>query len=539
MYNKENVYLKILKCVGILFIFYLVFIHLLGTYPLLDTDETRYADIARNMYRSKDYITMYLDGVIFWDKPPLYFWIECLSYKISGVINEWSVRLPIVLCALTQIIALYFSLKKFVTKDIALKAILILGTSFEFIVFSRVAILDMVLMTFITLSILAGFGTYYVEEKNKKYCWWAFYIFSSFAVLAKGIPGFVVPFGTMFFIGLYKRNIKEFFKPEYFCVGCFLYLLICLPWHIIMYHIHGYKFIDEYIILHHFKRFIGSSEVDRSEPLLYYIPVFLVGFIPWTASFLCSIKKIWQNRSNDFVMMNIIGFVFTFVFFTLSKTKLVTYILPMYFFSAILLAFIWSDCKKYFKELQMSAVINYGIFLFLFIGLIFSKLFLSEFIYTVIKPVIVPLLIVFLIFLAISFWGIFRHDMMKVFQANIIFVALIFGLLLPKIFNVWYDFGERDLINIANIAKTQNSKLATYCLTERFSLQYYYDGEVLYFYSKIKPTIKKYVKTKKFKHNTFNGYIVVTSTKKLHKLERKMKFKILYLGKRFSLIQQI
>ena len=529
---------KYVQIIGILLLFYIIFVHNLGTYPLLDTDETRYADIARNMYRSKDYITMYLDGVIFWDKPPMYFWLESLSYHLSGFINEWSVRFPVILCALVQIIALYFTLKKITTESLALKSILILGTSLEFVIFSKVAILDMVMTTFITLSLLCGILTYYVAENNKKYFWWGFYVFSALGILSKGIPAFIIPFGTMFFIGLYKKNLREFFKPQHFLIGWFLFFLISLPWHIIMYKIHGFKFIDEYIILHHFKRFIGSNEVDRTEPFYYYLPVFIVGFFPWTMSFLCGLKKLWQEKSKDIIAINLIGFIFTFIFFTLSQTKLVTYILPLYIFSSVLTAYMWDNIKEYSKELRISAIINFVVFELVIIAIFMAKIILNEYTYSIVKGIQIALIFVLLIFLVYLGIGIFRKKPQYVFYSNIILITLLSGFMLPNIFNVWYDFGERDLLNIAYIAKEQNLKLATYDLTERFSLQYYYDGEVLYYYSKIKPTVKKYVKTQKFKKD-FSGHVVATSTWRLHYLGRKTKYRILYLGKRFSLIEQI
>ena len=80
----------------------------------------------------------------------------------------------------------------------------------------------------------------------------AFYIFSGFVILAKGIPAVVIPWGMMFFVGLWKKNLREFFKKEYFGIGIILFLLIALPWHIAMYKAHGFEFIKEYIIKHHF-----------------------------------------------------------------------------------------------------------------------------------------------------------------------------------------------------------------------------------------------------------------------------------------------
>ena len=79
---------KYAVCITMFCVFILTYLVFLGSFPLLDSDETRYADIARNMFNSKDFITLYLDGKIFWDKPPLYFWLENLSFLCFKTVNE-------------------------------------------------------------------------------------------------------------------------------------------------------------------------------------------------------------------------------------------------------------------------------------------------------------------------------------------------------------------------------------------------------------------------------------------------------------------
>ena len=74
----------------------------------------------------------------------------------------------------------------------------------------------------------------FCEEKNRKWFWWLFYIFSGLAVLAKGIPGFVLPFGTMFFVYIAAKRFKELFKPIFFIPGTIIFFAIVLPWHILM-----------------------------------------------------------------------------------------------------------------------------------------------------------------------------------------------------------------------------------------------------------------------------------------------------------------
>lgn len=502
-----------------------IFLWNLGLPALLDSDETRYADMARGMLMSKDFITPYLDGKIFWDKPPLFFWLLCISYKCLGI-SEFSVRVPSVLSALAAIVAVFFAVKKTATTKIAIISAMILATSVEFVIFAKVSILDMVLTSNITLSLLCGLMTYFVKEENKKYFWWLFYLFSAFGILAKGIPAVVVPFGVMFFVGIWKKNLKEFFKPQYFCAGVALFLLVALPWHIMMYKIHRAEFIKEYIIKHHFQRFIGSTEIGREHSVFYYIPTFIVGFLPYIVTFVFGLKRLIKDRKNEFVIMNLIGFVFTFLFFSSASTKLITYILPLYPMASIICGYMWFN-PNYIKEVKLSIIITNIAFIAFAILVALAGLYLPQEIYTVIKPVQIPIAIAFFV------CGLFRRRI-TAFIAYVILIMFLSGIMMPKLFNIWYSFGQNELMEYAKYAKQNELKLGAYNLWERFSLQYYYDGDVEYFQNG-KAYGAKYVQTTKYK-NSFNGDIVAIENKLLPTLT--IKYNVIKKGKRYSLIKE-
>ena len=204
----------------------LVYFWGIGAYPLMDVDETRYVSIAKHMFLSKDYSTLYLNGEYFFEKPPLYFWSECLSFGLFGKINEFTARFPCALYALLLTFGVYFTGKKIVSLKFGLISALVLATSLEFTMLARYAILDIVVTSLIGLSVLSGFLTQFVQDKNKKYFWWLFYIFSGLAVLAKGIPGFVIPFGVMFFVSIFNKTFKQCFRPINMIPGIILFLLM-------------------------------------------------------------------------------------------------------------------------------------------------------------------------------------------------------------------------------------------------------------------------------------------------------------------------
>ena len=106
-----NKYKEIVTIIFLAVIFYFIFFHNLGTYSLMDVDETRYVSMARDMFNTKDFMTLYLNGEYFFEKPPLYFWQECLSFLLFGKVNEFTARFPVALLGFILFICCLFYLK--------------------------------------------------------------------------------------------------------------------------------------------------------------------------------------------------------------------------------------------------------------------------------------------------------------------------------------------------------------------------------------------------------------------------------------------
>lgn len=159
---------------GLCIVFYFIFFHNIGAYALMDKDETRYVAMARDMFNTKDFLTLYLNGDYFFEKPPLYFWMECLSFGLFGKINEFTARFPVAVCGALCSFLVYFTGKKIVSRAFGVISALVLATSLEFVILSKFAILDIVVSTLICFSIYSGIMTYFCKENNKKYFWWLF-----------------------------------------------------------------------------------------------------------------------------------------------------------------------------------------------------------------------------------------------------------------------------------------------------------------------------------------------------------------------------
>ena len=160
------------------------------------------------------------------------------------------------------------------------------------------------------------------------------------------------------------KKFKEIFKPLYLIPGMLLFLLIVLPWHIIMFKIHNPLFFNEYIIKHHLHRFLNTAnnEIGRKQPFYYYFMIILWGFIPWIFSMIAVfvdkvvnwkkqnyIEKIktfnFDSLDNVHKMLALcwVSVLWIIIFFTSSTTKLATYILPVYYPLALITALVWKD----------------------------------------------------------------------------------------------------------------------------------------------------------------------------------------------------
>lgn len=472
---------------GLLIVCYFIFFFNIGNYPLMDVDETRYVSMARDMFHCKDFLTLYLNGEFFFEKPPLYFWGECLSFAIFGKVTEFTARFPVALYGTLSTLLLYFIGKKIVSRRFGVISALILATTLEFVILAKFAILDIVVTTCVGFSVMFGFLTQFVQDKNKKYMWWLFYIFSGLAVMAKGIPGFVVPFAVMFFVTIANKTFKQVFKPQYILPGFLLFFLIVLPWHLIMFKIHDPLFFHEYIIKHHIERFLNSNEINREQPFYFYILTVLWGLVPWIFSAIAvgitklkSIKKFNVTELSNpqkYLLFNAIAFVVTMLFFSSSSTKLITYILPVYFFTACILGFVWEDYmfnKKYEKPINITVYILGGICILAGILTCFAKFVLPAQTYSDLLTIKWFCIILVLAFGISSILCAVKKHPKGVFACYVLFILITSAFGTKLFYNMDYKFGQNDLMRFAKYAHENGKKVAVINDERKYSVVYYY-----------------------------------------------------------------
>lgn len=527
---------------GLCILFYFLFFHNLWAYALMDVDESRYVSMSKDMFHTKDFLTLYLNKQFFFEKPPLYFWGECLSFAFWGRVTEFTARFPVALDGMLCCFTVYFLGKRIISRGYGVVSSLIFATSLEFLILAKFAILDIVVATCIGFSLCFGIFTNFCQEKHKKYCWWLFYIFSGLAVMAKGIPGFVIPFGSMFFISLYSKNFKEIFKPLYFIPGIILFLLITLPWHIIMLKMHDPLFFEEYIVKHHIERFIGGNELGREQPFYFYILTLLWGFFPWIFSVLAVfirkiVKKdfVFKNVTNiqKFLVYNGIITLFVLVFFSASDTKLVTYILPIYGSLACLGGYIWTryiEKGEYSKIINITVYILGGIFILASIIALFTPLYLPAQLNSDIasaKPLCISLL--FIAGLASIIFAK-KEKYIGVFFTYVLFMLILSAFGTEKFFEIDYKFGQDDLMRFAEYAKVHNKTLTAYKFDRKYSLIFYSGQPVEYglFYNieDLKNELKE------------QNNLVIVQYKHINKDFKNLNYKVIDKGRKYMLIEK-
>ena len=326
MKNKD---LKIALFLAILVNFFLT----LWITPLFNLDEGAFSEATREMLVNKDFITTYLNGNLRFDKPILIYWLQALSVFIFGL-NEFAFRLPSAIAGSFWAFGIYWFTKRIFEERVGLIAAFLMVTTLQIGLIVKAAIADSLLNMFIAFSM---FSLYiYIIERKEKYLLLTF-TFIAFGFLTKGPVAILVPLMSYFIFMLINKNLKQFFKDIFNLKGIIIFLIIAMPWYILEFKAQGMKFIEGFFLKHNLQRFDSSFEKHKGS-IFYYIPVLLIGLLPWTSlliRYLASLKEFLKN----FYLFGSIWFLFVFIFFSLSGTKLPHYVIygytPLFIFMAI------------------------------------------------------------------------------------------------------------------------------------------------------------------------------------------------------------
>ncbi len=532
----------------------------LNFYPLLDVDETRYAIMSRDLANSNDWNVLLLNSVPFLEKPPFYFWIVGASIKFFGNFSAFAVRFPIALMATFLIYFTYFFGRKVLSRKFGLISAIVLLTSVFFLILSHVAILDMVLTVWIASALYSAFLSYFVKDQHKKYCWWGFWTFAGLGFLAKGILAIAIPFVVMFLYCLCTKTLKDFFKPLHFLVGLFVFLLIALPWHVVMFRDYGWEFIHEYFIRHHFARLLSSDELGRERSFFYFIPVFIIAFLPWTFIFLASItdgikklinkykqfegkwfQKLWnitsaENTDQKIILFSSLFFLVIFGVMSISSNKLPTYILPALPAAALLTGYFWCESKEDTEQaISISTYLVSTIFILTALIASFAFLFLPTPLIELFSP------FKYTVIIGCAFVGILlmlklkTQESLSIFSGYVITMFFVITFAVTNLFGMIYAKGENELVLFSNYANTTNARLVTFDFAVKPSTKINYNDYVYFITDNDFDRLSELVANK-----GYPVYVIVKNRQVQEngykdKLEQNLKLNLLVEGKKYSL----
>ena len=331
----------------------------LGALPLVGPDEPRYAQVAREMFQRADFITPTLGGVPWFEKPPLLYWLMMASYRVFGV-SEFAARLGPAICGLLTAVFVYWAGRNISTlnhedEDVAEGSAnlghwtaFVFLTSLGAIVFARGASFDIVLTMTVT-GALCCFFVWHLRNALRKegdaraWLLGGFYLFIGLSLLAKGLVGIVLPFGIIGAYFLARRELPRKRLVLSLLWGIPITVAVASVWYGPMIYRHGWTFIDQFIVQHHFARFV-SNKYHHPQPFYFYIPIVAALAVPWTMVLIATLTASprWRWRGIDAAdrirIFALAWLLVPTVFFSLSGSKIPGYVLPVLPAASLLVA---------------------------------------------------------------------------------------------------------------------------------------------------------------------------------------------------------
>ena len=301
-------------------------------------DEGRYADIAREMLDSGDWVTPRLNGLKYFEKPPLQYWVTAGAFAAFGV-DEWTARLWPAVTGLLCIAFTAFAAFRFAPASPGGATALMLAGSWGLFLASQFLTLDMGITFFLTAAMLSYALSRRSDISPGAQCNWMLLAWAAAAgaVLSKGLIGVVIPGLVLAVYVAIERDLSAL-KRLHWIAGLSLFAAIVLPWFILVQH-RNPEFFQFFFIHEHFERY-ALPDHHRPGPWWYFVPVVLVGLWPWTPAVPAAIARAWRAPAAGGFRLDrflVIWAAVVIVFFSASHSKLPGYVLPA--LPAILLLF--------------------------------------------------------------------------------------------------------------------------------------------------------------------------------------------------------
>ena len=298
--------------------------------PLANPDEGRYSEISREMVATGDWITPRLDGIKYFEKPALQYWATAVSFEVFGA-NEPAARLYVWLAGFATLAIVGFAAFRLAGPVVAEASVLALVASPYFMALGGIVTLDMGLTLWTTATFFALLLAEAARERPREQRNWMLASWASMAlaVLSKGLVGIVFAGAAVFFAMVLSRDLS-ILKRMRWGWGLAIFLVIAVPWFVLVSRANP-EFAHFFFIHEHFERFL-THEHRRVQPAWFFLPIVLLGFLPWVSAFVVSLRAGWKAAGAvRYPLRMALAFsAFVLAFFSASGSKLPAYVLPIF-----------------------------------------------------------------------------------------------------------------------------------------------------------------------------------------------------------------
>ena len=317
------------KILLLVIIYALLWFGTLNYRHLIPSDEGRYAEIAREMLVTGDWITPRYNGYKYFEKPPLQAWATAATFQIFGI-GDWQARLWTALTGFLTILLIGFTGARIFNARAGWLAAVVLASSPMWVISGHFNSLDMGLSSFLVAALCSLLIAQTSHNKNSCRNWmWACWIFMALATLSKGVIGAAIPAMVFIAYSISTWDWKIWTRLRLFS-GTILFLAITAPWFVLVAQ-RNPEFLEFFFIHEHLQRFTQDDH-SRTGPIYYFVPLLLIGLLPWFLQAPGAIAQVWNERRREFSAgwLLVCWFVVIFAFFSVSHSKLPGYIIPVF-----------------------------------------------------------------------------------------------------------------------------------------------------------------------------------------------------------------
>jgi len=293
-------------------------------------DEGRYAEIAREMLASGDYVTPRLNGLKYFEKPPLQYWFSALAFGLLGA-DEWTARLWPATTGFILVVVSAALWWRWRGPDVGVLAGSMLASAWGLLLGAQILTLDIGLTLFHSIALLAFIAAHRSEATSKTREWAMIVVWAAMAcaVLSKGLVGIVLPGLALVVYAAIERDLAVI-KSVFTWPGIVVFLVLAVPWFILVQRANP-EFFDLFFVQEHFRRYFEPGH-NRPGRWWYFVPIGLAFLLPWTSALPGAIRDAWHAPRQGTLRperLLVVWAVVVFVFFSLSRSKLPFYILPV------------------------------------------------------------------------------------------------------------------------------------------------------------------------------------------------------------------